>query len=286
VSNYSLGLYEKSMPHSLSLEQKLIETKNAGFDFLEMSVDESDEKLGRLNWTTKQREALVHSMWKTGTKILTMCLSGHRKYPIGSENSTIRHRGVEIMIDAIDLAQDIGIRIIQIAGYDEYYHPSTKKTKKYFSENLDSLVKYAAAKGVVLAFETMETEFMNTVEKAMYFVNKINSPWLQVYPDIGNITNSSISSGQSITKDLECGRGHISAMHMKETVPGKFREIPFGTGHVNFEQAFSIATGMGVHLFVGEFWHVGNDDWLKQLKDANSFLRSKMDKSRGNNLDE
>lgn len=42
---------------------------------------------------------------------------------------------------------------------------------------------------------------------------------------------------------------------------------------------------MGVHLFVGEFWHVGNDDWREQLKYANSFLRLKMDLSKGNNLD-
>ena len=283
---FSLGLYEKSMPNNLSLEEKLYEAKNSGFDYLEMSVDESDEKLGRLKWTTKQREALVFSMWKTGTKVLTMCLSGHRKYPIGSENKETRERGVEIMIDAIDLAQDLGIRIIQIAGYDEYYLPSTEKTRLNFAENLQAMVNYAAMKGVVLAFETMETEFMNTVGKAMYFVNKVNSPWLQVYPDIGNITNSSKSRGHSITKDLESGRGHIAAMHMKETVPGKFREIPFGTGHVDFEQAFRIAIDMGVHLFVGEFWHVGNDDWKEQLKNANSFLRSKMELSRGNNLNE
>lgn len=286
MNKYSLGLYEKSMPHSLSLDNKLVETKNAGFDFLEMSVDESDQKLGRLKWTSEHRKSLVLSMWKTGIRVLTMCLSGHRKYPIGSENSITRQKGVEIMIDAIDLAQDLGIRIIQIAGYDEYYHPSTEKTKNYFSENLYLLVKYAACKGVVLAFETMETEFMNTVGKAMYFVNKVNSPWLQVYPDIGNITNSSLSNGHSLTDDLESGRGHIAAMHMKETVPGKFREIPFGTGHVDFEQAFRIATGMGVRLFVGEFWHVGNDDWREHLKSANSFLRLKMDLSKGNDLNE
>ena len=276
MNNYSLGLYEKSMPHSLSLEEKLAEAKNAGFNFLEMSVDESNEKLGRLKWTAKQRETLIHSMWKTGMKVLTMCLSGHRKYPIGSEISETRERGIEIMIDAIDLAQDLGIRIIQIAGYDEYYLPSTEKTRILFSENLHLLVNYAAAKGVILAFETMETEFMNTVGKAMYFVNKVNSPWLQVYPDIGNITNSSLSSGHSLIKDLESGSGHIAAMHMKETVSGNFREIPFGTGHVDFEQAFRIASNMGVHLFVGEFWHVENDDWRDQLVFANSFLRSKM----------
>jgi len=31
-----------------------------------------------------------------------------------------------------------------------------------------------------------------------------------------------------------CLSGHIAAMHLKETLPGKFREIPYGTGHVDF----------------------------------------------------
>jgi L-ribulose-5-phosphate 3-epimerase UlaE len=28
---------------------------------------------------------------------------------------------------------------------------------------------------------------------------------------------------------------HISALHLKETVSGKFREVPYCTGHVNFK---------------------------------------------------
>lgn len=45
---YSLGLYEKSMPKELSWREKLTAAKEAGFDFVEISIDETDEKLGRL----------------------------------------------------------------------------------------------------------------------------------------------------------------------------------------------------------------------------------------------
>ena len=45
---YQLGLYEKAMPSDLSWEEKLNLTKESGFDYLEMSVDESDEKLAKL----------------------------------------------------------------------------------------------------------------------------------------------------------------------------------------------------------------------------------------------
>lgn len=45
----------------------------------------------------------------------------------------------------------------------------------------------AARKGILLGFETMETPFMDTVEKAMYYVKTIDNAYLGVYPDIGNL---------------------------------------------------------------------------------------------------
>ncbi|HBE76848.1 MAG TPA: L-ribulose-5-phosphate 4-epimerase [Firmicutes bacterium] len=272
---YCLGLYEKSMPNFLSIREKLIETKKAGFDFMEISVDETDEKLERLKWDKDHRLEILKEIWKTGTKITTMCLSGNRKYPIGSEDEILRNRGMEIMFDAIDLAVDIGVRIIQIAGYDEYYQPSNENTRRLFLENLKKSTEYAAKKGVILAFETMETEFMNTVKKAMQQVKKINSPYLKIYPDLGNITNAALQYNCTVSDDLATGRGNIAALHLKETVPGKFREIPFGTGHVDFGNGIKTVSEMGVRLFVGEFWYVGNKDWQNQLRFANNFLRAK-----------
>lgn len=273
--DYFLGLYEKSMPNSLTIKEKFVAAKNAGFNFLELSIDETDEKLSRLKWSKSERSDLLKISLEEDVKVMTICLSGHRKYPIGSEDAKIRNRGMEIMSDAIDLAFDLGIRIIQIAGYDEYYHPSNENTQRFFLENLRLSVQMAAKKGVILAFETMETSFLNTVTKAMNYINIIDSPYLQIYPDLGNITNAAISDHQKVSDDLRAGKGHIAALHLKETVPGKFREIPYGTGHVNFQDAIKITYEMGVRIYLAEFWYTGNDDWQYQLVFANQFLRSK-----------
>lgn len=274
-SDYYLGLYEKSMPNSLSLREKLVATKNAGFNFMEISIDETDEKLERLKWNWYKKQELVKYMWETGTPVMTMCLSGHRKYPMGSEDRSIRRKGLEIMADAIGFAADTGLKIIQIAGYDEFYRPSNDITKNWFLENLRKSVEYAAGHGVILAFETMETEFLNTVGKAMYYVTAINSPYLQVYPDLGNITNAAVLYGKEVSDDLLAGEGHIVALHLKETLPGKFREIPYGTGHVDFQSGVKTVMEMGVRIFLAEMWYIGNKDWEYQLRFANQFIRSK-----------
>jgi L-ribulose-5-phosphate 3-epimerase len=272
---YLLGLYEKSMPHSLSIREKLLQAKKAGFDYMEISIDETEEKLGRLKWSAKKKQELVRDTWDTGTPIFSMCLSGHRKFPLGSEDKGIREKGMEIMHDAIHFAADAGLRIIQIAGYDEYYGPSNEQTKHLFLENLGKSVEMAASCGVILAFETMETEFLNTIGKAMYYIDLIASPYLQIYPDLGNITNAACLYGHAVLDDIQSGRGHLAAMHLKETVPGKYRDIPYGTGHVDFTSAIKTAWKMGVRLFVAEFWHNPDSDWQQQLTFANEFIRSK-----------
>ncbi|NFO04776.1 L-ribulose-5-phosphate 3-epimerase [Clostridium botulinum] len=278
MKEYTLGLYEKSMPNHLTWEEKLNCAKECGFDTIEISIDETEEKLSRLDMSIEERRNLVNLMFKTGIGIRTMCLSGHRKYPLGSLKEETRNRGIEIMKKAVNLASDLGIRVIQLAGYDVYYEEGNDETRKYFEENLKLSVEIASSKGIILAFETMETEFMNTVEKAMEFVEIVNSPYLQVYPDCGNVKNATLNYGTTVVDDFETGRGHIVAVHLKETVPGKFREITFGTGHVNFEEVIKKSWELGVRKFTAEFWYVGNEDWKQVIKDTKKFMDEKFNR--------
>lgn len=275
---FTLGLYEKAMPSSLTWKEKLTVAKEAGFDYIEISIDETDEKLARLEMSKEERLELVKTMYEVGIPIRSMCLSGHRKYPLGSNDPKVCERGMDIMEKAIQLADDLGIRIIQLAGYDVYYEESSKETIERFEKNLVKATEMAAKYGIVMGFETMETEFMNTVGKAMKYVNAVNSVYLQVYPDIGNITNAAKTYGTDVLEDLKSGAGHIVAMHLKETVPGKFREIPFGTGHVDFESAIKTAWDLGIRKFVTEFWYVGNENWKEDVNQACEMMSSILNK--------
>ncbi len=274
---YTLGLYEKAMPGVLTWKEKLETARAAGYDFLEISIDETDAKLSRLDWSREERRDLVNTMYEAGLPIRTMCLSGHRKYPIGSSDPEICARGMEIMEKAIQLADDLGIRIIQLAGYDVYYEESTPETVERFGENLRKCERMAARAGVILGFETMETEFMNTVEKAMVYVNKVNSPYLGVYPDMGNITNAAVTYGTDVLADIRTGAGHLDAVHLKETVPGVFREVPFGAGHVDFKTVIEETWKAGARRYVTEMWYTGNPEWKKDLDHAVGMMRPLLD---------
>ncbi|MEG1874878.1 MAG: L-ribulose-5-phosphate 3-epimerase [Angelakisella sp.] len=273
MNRYQLGLYEKAMPADLGWREKLEAVKAAGFDYLELSIDESDAKLARLDMTEGEIAELCAAMGQTGVYIRTICLSGHRKYPFGAHDPAVRKASFVIMEKAILLAWRLGVRIIQLAGYDVYYEDSDLSTLAHFEESLRKSVQLAAAYGILLGFETMETPFMDTVAKSMCYVKKLGSPYLGVYPDIGNLTNAALLYHHNVMEDLALGDGHIYAAHLKETVPGAYREIPFGTGHTDFTGCIRVLYGMGVRLFTGEFWYVGSPIWEQELAHAASFLR-------------
>lgn len=274
---YTIGLYEKAMPNTLTWREKLEAAKEAGYDFVEISIDETDEKLARLEWTKEERLELVKTMYEVGIPIRTMCLSGHRKYPIGSSDPATCARGMEIMEKAIQLADDLGVRIIQLAGYDVYYDESTPETVARFGENLVKCTRMAARAGMLMGFETMETEFMNTCAKSMKYVDLVNSEYLGVYPDCGNINNAALTYGTDVLEDLRSCNGHIVAMHLKETVPGKFRDMMYGDGQVDFPAMIDTAWNMGVRKFVTEFWYLGKENWKEDLFYANKTMRALLD---------
>ena len=279
---YLLGMYEKAVPAELPLEEKLRACKAAGFDWMEISIDETDEKISRLYWSKEEKEALKEAIRKTGQPIYTMCFSAQRKYSLGSLGKEKHEKAMEIMEKAIDFAADIGIRIIQLAGYDCYYEEAGEDTRNEFIKNLRIATRMAAKKGVVMGFETMmDRDFINTVEKGMEFVNICQSPYLGVYPDIGNLAAARHDYGyeKSVVDDLLTGKGHIVAAHLKETKPKKDRSNPWGTGLTDYVTDIKVLKDMGVRMFNGEFWCDHPERWEDWLKESNDFLRSKLDEA-------
>lgn len=276
-NKYVLGLYEKAMPNGLSFEEKLKLAKKCGFDYVELSIDETDEKLARLDMSKEKRKELVDLQYQTGISFGSICLSGHRKYPMGHLDETVQKRCLEIMEKACILAKDLGIGLIQLAGYDVYYEQGSIETKIQYEKTLKKSVEIASYYGINLGFETMETEFMDTVGKAMRYVDLMNSPYLGVYPDLGNLTNAAKLYRHDVLVDIALGNKHIFAAHLKETIPNHYREIPFGTGHTDYVSGIRVLKDLGVRRFVGEFWHVGEENYEEVISSANQFLRKHLD---------
>jgi len=246
-----VGVYEKALPAEYSWEQILASAKQAGYDFVEMSIDESPERLDRLHWSHSDRAVLRQAIFNTEMPVWGMGLSAHRKFPLGSASADLRQRGLDILYRSIELAADLGVKVIQIMGYDAFYEPSNAETQARYLEGLRTGICWASAAGVLLALENGDSELVDSVEKAMRFVKTLNSPWFQVYPDIGNMT----AAGYSPLEQLPLTEGHLVGVHVKDTRPGELRGVPLGQGIVRFQETLRLLARMGfAGPLVMEMW--------------------------------
>lgn len=268
-----LGIYEKALPAGECWLERLQLAQKLGFDFVEMSVDETDLRLSRLDWSRELRLKLVNAIAETGVRVPSMCLSAHRRFPLGSEDDLIRDQGLEIMRKAITFAQDVGIRVIQMAGYDVYYQEANDETRRRFREGLKESVDMASRAQVTLAMEIMDYPLMNSISKALGYAHYLNNPWFQIYPDIGNLS----AWDNDVQMELQAGRGHIVAVHVKDTRPGVFKNVPFGTGVVDFEQCFRTLKQSGYcGPYLIEMWSETSDDPLAEVTKARDWVRERM----------
>ena len=269
-NRFSFGLYEKALHARYTWAERLELAKKAGYDFVEISIDESNERLERLNWDKKKKLEFVRAIADAGVPVPTMCLSGHRRYPIGSSYKDIRERGMEIMKLAIRFAADTGVRIVQLAGYDAWYdEPSTEETAGHYDRNIKVSLDYASRLGVTLAIENMGIPFMDSIEKVMRYVRKYNSPYLQAYPDIGNLS----AMKKEAEEEFSCALGHIVGIHVKDTTEGVVRRIPFGRGTVDFVKAFRVILKSGfTGLLLIEMWADEKEETFDDVRDARLFV--------------
>jgi L-ribulose-5-phosphate 3-epimerase len=271
----AVGIYEKAFPLAMAWRERLAVAARAGFDFLEISIDETDERLGRLNWDRAERTRLCSTAAEAGIAITTMCLSAHRKYPMGSRSDHIRRKGLELMARAVTFARTTGVRIVLVPGYDVFYEPSSETTRANFMKGLEYGVKLASMAGVVLALENTDHS-ITSVKQTMTYVSHFNSPWLQLYCDIGNLN----AFGHDVLDELEAGRGHIAGVHVKDTLPGKFRGVAFGGGTVPFVPAFRKLWEIG---FRGPIMlEMGMDetrDTLTAVSQAREWIQERIDLS-------
>ena len=273
------GIYEKALPPGLEWPGLLESARKAGYDYVEMSVDESDGRLARLAWTAGQKAAFRAAIADAGVTVPSICLSGHRRFPFGSADPAIRERARSVMRGAIDLAVDTGIRTIQLAGYDVYYEPSTPESLALFDEGLDWAIGLAERAQVMLAMEIMDTPLMGTITRWRTWAELFPSPWFQVYPDIGNLS----SWTDNVPVELAKALGRIVAVHVKDTLPpapgfpGKFKEVPFGEGRVDFHAAFRALAAMRFRgCYLVEMWTHTAPDPIAECSRAREWILARM----------
>ena len=277
VDGLALGIYEKALVSS-SLRTAddwralLAQVPTAGFSFLDLSIDESPEREARLDWDTGQCRTVRRAAEAAGTDIGGICLSVHRRIGPGSADPAVRRRAREVMARGLQVCHDLGVPVIQIAGYYCYYEDPNPDAERWYAQLLADAVPLAARLGVVMGIENVDGDDVTSLTKAMEFVDAVDSPYLQLYPDLGNIAEQSLDPGA----ELAAGEGHMVAMHAKDVRPGEPRRVEMGTGVVDWDRSFALlaAQGWSGRLMI-EMWNDDVPDSLSRCAAARAFIEER-----------
>lgn len=268
----SFGMYEKALPQSLSWAQRLQAARETNYDFVEISIDDSDDRIARLDWDSQIKARLRNEIQQSGMQIKSMSLSAHRRFPLGSQDQKVRLKAFDILKKAIDFSVELGIRYILVAGSDVYHEQSTEKTQALFLEGLEEGHRQAAQAGVMLALENWDIR-VESLKKVMQFVHHFNSPWFQAYADVGNL----VYAGKDVLAELELTRGHLAAVHIKDTLPDQLRYVEPGQGAVPFTKVFSKLAELGfMGSIVLELWTEDLPNAQEIVKTSNLWIRQRM----------
>ena len=279
----SLGIYEKALrsgPLAVSGSRVdaeawrvfLDQVPRAGFSFLDLSIDESPEREARLDWDAGQCRTVRRAAEAAGTFIGGICLSLHRRIGPGSADPDVRRRAREVMARGLQVCHDLGVPVIQLAGYYCYYEDPNPDAERWYAQLLADAVPTAARLGVVMGIENVDGDDVTSLTKAMEFVDAVDSPYLQLYPDLGNIAEQGLDPGV----ELAAGEGHMVAMHAKDVRPGEPRRVEMGTGVVDWDRSFALlaAQGWSGRLMI-EMWNDDAPDSLSRCAAARTFIKDR-----------
>ena len=153
----TLGIYEKALVgNPLATDDDwrrfLNQVPEAGFSFVDLSVDESEERMARLGWDQRRRRMVRHCVEATETAIGGVCLSVHRRIGPGSADPAVRQRAREVMGEGLQLCHDLGAPVLQVAGYYCYYEQMNDHAEQWYTDLLLDAVPMAARLGVCLLY--------------------------------------------------------------------------------------------------------------------------------------
>jgi len=267
------GIYEKALPGTINWDQKTKSAHAAGFDFVELCIDESPQRIARADFTASKARELSAIARDNGLSMHSLCLSAHRKFPLGSRDDKTAAYSIELTKKAMNFANNIGLKVLQIAGYDVFYEQSSAETCARFVQNLGKIAALAEEHGVMLGLENVDNEMSKTIEQCMDIVNSINSPHLGMYPDFGNLSAQDVDYLTEIPK----ARGHIIGLHIKDTKPGVLRKVKPGDGTVDFDRMFAVLREMNCTApCVIEMWNEDCQDSTDIIRSALQFIKDRI----------
>ncbi len=142
---------------------------------------------------------------------------------------------------AVEEANQLGAEVLRVfAGGREGL--SWEEGKDLICDCLAQCTEYGEKNNVILALED-HGGLAATSQQILFYINKINSPFLRANVDIGNFW----PYGEKPVKGVRNTAPYAAMAHVKDLkrVSNKFEAVPVGEGEIDFKKCFQVLKDAG-----------------------------------------
>jgi len=180
-----IGINRWTMPPEWSLAECFRAAKEAGFDSVEINIAETGELT--LNTGEAEVRRLADRAREAGITLSSLSNGLGWSYPLTSNDPSVRRQGMEVMRAALRAARWLDVNtalcVPGIVSADVRYDVAYERAQAALRE----LAPEAEALGVFIGVENVWNKFLLSPLEMARFVDEVDSPWVGVYFDAGNI---------------------------------------------------------------------------------------------------
>lgn len=174
-----------AFPEDWSLEKIFTAARKAGFAGVEVALAESGEI--HLNATRDDIECIRTLAKKAGIELFSVATGLFWRYSLTSNNPDEREKAILIAKKQLDIAAWLECEsVLMIPGMVTEAVSYDRAYKQAF-DVISELEKYARERNVVIGLENVWNRFLLSPLEFKGFIDAINSPFVQVYFDVGNV---------------------------------------------------------------------------------------------------
>ena len=189
------GINMYALPGNLSLAEAFEMISRAGFAGVELNMDEQPRNDGKIslhtNCDTAELKAIKETAEEYNLKITSLVTNLLWRYPLTSHEVQIRENGKNAVKKMIDHAAFFGSdtvlvvpgRVDENTHYDDAYNNAQTVLKE--------LAPYAAERKICIGVENVWNKFLLSPLEMRDFVDSIDSDYVGVYFDVGNVAVNS-----------------------------------------------------------------------------------------------
>ncbi|GAB6926464.1 sugar phosphate isomerase/epimerase [Paenibacillus sp. JCM 10914] len=189
------GINIWSFSGNTSIAEAIALSKDAGFDGIELSLNESGE-LG-LQAGDQEVKQIKARLEEAELEIAGLATGLYWDYPMTSNDPVVREKAMDICKKQLELAAAFGVDAILVipgaVGVD--FIPGAAVVDYEYAynraqESISQLAPYAQSAGVSIAIENVWNKFLLSPLELRTFIDEVGSDFVGSYFDVGNVVYS------------------------------------------------------------------------------------------------